>query len=451
MLIDCGPDVPRAATRFGVRLASVRHVLFSHVHPDHTEPAVLMWRAWTTAADQPLDVVGPPACLDACRAFVGPWDHADTGPADTGPVVGGSGGSGGSSEPRGSGSLRFLPALAGDVLPLGGFEIRPVAANHGGPVIGPAVLYDVTAPDGGRMLYACDTTTPLPPQTLDALTGRAFDVVLLEENNGDRPGFGDHLDLAGFADVLARLRRCGAVVGTTRVVAVHLSHRNPPGDVLARRLALLDAEVHPDGAVLDISPAALPPARSAGCRGTRRTALDQDPGLPPRPYRVLITGGARSGKSVEAERRLAARPDVVYVATAGPVTPGDAEWAARVDAHAARRPSHWTTVETADLVSLLCADGPPLLVDCLTLWLATHLDGQRLDGAGPTPVDTLVAAWRNTRREVVAVTNEVGSGIVPATAVGRRFRDALGRLNAAIAAESDEVWHVVAGIPTRLR
>ncbi|WP_239375526.1 bifunctional adenosylcobinamide kinase/adenosylcobinamide-phosphate guanylyltransferase [Frankia sp. Cj5] len=461
MLIDCGPDVPRAATRFGVRLAGVRHLLFSHAHPDHTGPAALLWREWATAADQPLDVVGPPACLDACRAFVGPWDGPAEGSAAENPAVQAAD----SPAPSGSGAFRFHPVVAGGVLALGGFEIRPVAANHGGAVIGPAVLYDVTAPDGGRVLYACDTAAPLPPRTLDALTGRAFDAVLMEENNGDRPGFGDHLGLASFADVLAQLRQHGAVVGTTRVLAVHLSHRNPPGDALARRLALMGAEVHPDGAVLDIipnaSPNAIPDTSSTAAsdttsasvpvtarHGTRRTRSAS--GLP-RPYRVLVTGGARSGKSAEAERRLAAWPDVVYVATAGPVAPGDTEWAARVHAHTIRRPRHWTTVETAELTPLLSTDGPPLLVDCLTLWLTAHLDDDPVDGGWPARVDTLVAAWRDTRRHVVAVTNEVGSGIVPTSAVGRRFRDALGRLNAAVAAESDEVWHVVAGIPARLR
>ncbi|AEH10510.1 MULTISPECIES: bifunctional adenosylcobinamide kinase/adenosylcobinamide-phosphate guanylyltransferase [Protofrankia] len=501
LLIDCGPDVPRAATRFGVRLADVRHLLFSHAHGDHTGPAALLWRTWSTVATRPLDVVGPPASLDACRPFVAPPD-GDTG------------------------ALRFRLAHAGDVLSLDGFEIRALAANHGAAFVGPALLYDITAPDGGRLLYACDTAAPLPPATLDALTGRAFDVVLMEENNGDRPGFGDHLDLATFADVLARLRRREAVVETTRVVAVHLSHRNPPGDELARRLALMGAHLYPDGTVIatgtgtggvrgttapgnvldaaggDVlgtvvasgapgsttSNGVLGPA-GTGAGGTGTAGTDgggrpertvfrgtRPPVGPPRPYRVLITGGARSGKSAEAERRLTAWPEVVYVATAGPVPPGDSDWAARVAAHRTRRPSHWTTLETTDLPPLLRADGPPLLIDCLTLWLTAHLseehpdDGHRAgnspsdDGATgetatgetsagewPTRLRELLAAWRDTRRHVIAVTNEVGSGVVPATAVGRRFRDALGRLNAAVAAESDEVWHVVAGIPTRLR
>ncbi|WP_250285809.1 MBL fold metallo-hydrolase, partial [Frankia sp. CiP1_Cm_nod2] len=239
LLIDCGPDVPRAATRFGVRLADVRHLLFSHAHGDHTSPEALLWRTWSTVATRPLDVVGPPASLDACRPFVAPPD-GDTG------------------------ALRFHPAHAGDVLSLDGFVIRALAANHGAAFVGPALLYDITAPDGGRLLYACDTAAPLPPATLDALAGRAFDVVLMEENNGDRPGFGDHLDLATFADVLAELRRRGAVAEATRVVAVHLGHRNPPGDELARRLALMGAHLHPDGTVIDTATGNLPGNAAAG-------------------------------------------------------------------------------------------------------------------------------------------------------------------------------------------
>jgi adenosylcobinamide kinase/adenosylcobinamide-phosphate guanylyltransferase len=81
------------------------------------------------------------------------------------------------------------------------------------------------------------------------------------------------------------------------------------------------------------------------------------------------------------------------------------------------------------------------LIDCLGLWLAR----------GSEDSDALVAAWRECQREVVLVTNEVGSGIVPATVSGREFRDALGRLNARLAAESDEVWQCVTGVACRLR
>jgi adenosylcobinamide kinase/adenosylcobinamide-phosphate guanylyltransferase len=120
-----------------------------------------------------------------------------------------------------------------------------------------------------------------------------------------------------------------------------------------------------------------------------------------------------------------------------------------VAAHQARRPAHWHTVETGDVAELLRGAGPEdaVLVDCVTLWLGGCLDDPGRDQASAE----LVAAWRSTRARVVLVTNEVGSSVHPATPAGRAFADALGTLNAQLAREADEVWHVVAGQPTRLR
>jgi adenosylcobinamide kinase/adenosylcobinamide-phosphate guanylyltransferase len=189
------------------------------------------------------------------------------------------------------------------------------------------------------------------------------------------------------------------------------------------------------------------------------------PGRPRRgrPFRVLVLGGARSGKSVTAERMLAQRERVDYVAC-GPAADGtDPAWAERVRLHRERRPAHWTTVETLDVAGLLAEAPParqavPVLVDCLSTWLAGVMDECGLwtaaDGADKrvaSRVDALLDAWRSTRRQVVAVSNEVGSGIVPATVSGGRFRDELGTLNARIAAECEQVWLCVAGIPRRIR
>ncbi|ONH28374.1 hypothetical protein BL253_19465 [Pseudofrankia asymbiotica] len=188
MLVDLGPDVPRAAARFGVDLGRLRHLVIGHAHPDHLGPEALMWRSWSTVADRPLDVVGPRAVLDAVAAFLTRWERRAPGEAGS--------------------PLHPRLALAGSPIRLGGpgpdgggYLVVPVAAAHGDASVGPAVLYDITAPDGARLLYACDTG-PLPAATVEALAGREFDVALVEENNGDRPGFGDHLDLATFtADV----------------------------------------------------------------------------------------------------------------------------------------------------------------------------------------------------------------------------------------------------------
>ena len=196
--------------------------------------------------------------------------------------------------------------------------------------------------------------------------------------------------------------------------------------------------------------------------------------LPRRPggrgYRVLVLGGARSGKSVTAERLLAGRDRVDYVATGAVPDASDPEWAARVAIHQERRPPHWATLETRDLEGVLAApdrpapDSPtqkvptPVLVDCLSTWLAGVMDECGLWSAAPgadkalaARVDGLLSAWRATRRIVVAVSSEVGSGVVPATASGSRYRDELGLLNTRIAAECQQVWLCTAGIPRRLR
>jgi adenosylcobinamide kinase/adenosylcobinamide-phosphate guanylyltransferase len=161
-----------------------------------------------------------------------------------------------------------------------------------------------------------------------------------------------------------------------------------------------------------------------------------------RPHRTLILGGARSGKSTAAERRLAEEPEVTYVATARPeLEEWDTEWAERVQAHRDRRPPNWVTIETRDVAKVLNEATGAVLVDCLSLWLGDAIEHD--DYA--ERIDELVAAWRGTQARVTAVSNEVGSGVVPESASGRLFRDELGRLNARIAAESDEVLLTVAG------
>ena len=157
-----------------------------------------------------------------------------------------------------------------------------------------------------------------------------------------------------------------------------------------------------------------------------------------------MLGGSRSGKSAVAESLLAGAPAVEYLATAA-ADPGDAEWTARIAAHQARRPPHWSTLETSNNVAeVLRRDGVPVLIDSITLWLSAGLDD-----AGR--IDDLCSAWGVSARRVVAVSDEVGSGVVPATDAGRRFRDALGELNQRLAAAADDVYLVIAGLPLRLK
>lgn len=175
--------------------------------------------------------------------------------------------------------------------------------------------------------------------------------------------------------------------------------------------------------------------------------------------KTLVIGGARSGKSRAAESLLTDATGVTYVATA--YAPGDdVEWQERVALHRSRRPAGWATVESLDLVGLLGTTGGPLLVDCLTLWLTRMMDrhdcwsddawatGGALALRGET--DALVTAIRGAARDVVLVTNEVGQGVVPATPSGRRFRDEMGLLNTAVAAECEDVLWCMAGRVVRL-
>ncbi|MET9956366.1 bifunctional adenosylcobinamide kinase/adenosylcobinamide-phosphate guanylyltransferase [Streptomyces sp. NPDC006339] len=289
------------------------------------------------------------------------------------------------------------------------------------PMDAPGTGYEVTSADGERLLY-------LPPGGAPAglEDGRTpYDMVVA--------------DVTGRPDALARLRASGAVGASTDVVAVHLDHDTPTGAELDRRLAAAGARAVPDGTTLYVG---------------------EYHAVPEVPRRTLVTGGARSGKSVEAERRLETFPEVLYVATGG-TREGDQEWARRVSLHRERRPGSWRTAETCDLVPLLREDGCALLIDCLSLWLTDAMDrvgawdDERWAAGGreelAARIAELVTAVRETSRTVVTVTNEVGSGVVPSTAAGRRFRDELGRLNAAFGDECEQVVLVVAGQALVLR
>jgi len=164
---------------------------------------------------------------------------------------------------------------------------------------------------------------------------------------------------------------------------------------------------------------------------------------------ILVTGGARSGKSAIAERLITQLgPDPVYIATA---EAHDEEMVARIAGHRARRGADWITHDAPiDLVGALAStDGAgPRLVDCLTLWLSNLM----LSGADwEDAAGDLVSALGRQLSPVVLVTNEVGAGIVPENKLARAFRDAAGLLNQRVAASSDEVYFAVSGLPLQLK
>jgi adenosyl cobinamide kinase/adenosyl cobinamide phosphate guanylyltransferase/NaMN:DMB phosphoribosyltransferase len=171
---------------------------------------------------------------------------------------------------------------------------------------------------------------------------------------------------------------------------------------------------------------------------------------------VLVLGGIRSGKSEFAESLVADAPSVHYVATAAGAE-DDPEWIARIEAHQRRRPQSWSTEETgadpARLAAVL-ADAKPddtVLVDDLGGWVTALLDPARQPNDDEATVTELAEAVRACAARVVLVSPEVGLSLVPMTAVGRAFADALGTTNQALAAVCDRVAFVVAGQPSWLK
>jgi adenosylcobinamide kinase/adenosylcobinamide-phosphate guanylyltransferase len=173
-------------------------------------------------------------------------------------------------------------------------------------------------------------------------------------------------------------------------------------------------------------------------------------GRPCLPRVTLILGGARSGKSSYAERLVEhAASGGTYCATA---EASDDEMAERIAAHRARRGPFWRTVEAplalASAIAAHTEPERPILVDCLTLWLSNLLfAGKQAD----KEAGALCSALRKAAGAVVLVSNEVGMGLVPGTPLGRRFRDAAGRLNQEVAALADRVVFVAAGLPLVLK
>ena len=163
---------------------------------------------------------------------------------------------------------------------------------------------------------------------------------------------------------------------------------------------------------------------------------------------TVLTGGARSGKSAAAVAAAeASGAPVTFIATA---EPGDSEMAERIARHRARRPAHWTTVEARhDLAGAVAGVDPAgtVIIDCLSIWTTNRmLEDPPVDGAELVADASGLAVQLTTRPGLaVVVTNEVGSGVVPPTPLGRDFRDVLGLVNQAMVRAADSAYLVVAG------
>jgi adenosylcobinamide kinase/adenosylcobinamide-phosphate guanylyltransferase len=169
---------------------------------------------------------------------------------------------------------------------------------------------------------------------------------------------------------------------------------------------------------------------------------------------ILITGGARSGKSRFAESRAEEYPRLRgYLATA---EPRDGEMTLRIDRHRARRGDDWeTTEEPLDLSGALCASEgrySVVLVDCITLWLSNllfHHEGDVARVLGR--VRELTELFPGLSTPLIMVTNEVGMGIVPEHPLARSFRDLAGEANQLIAERADQVYVCISGMPLKLK
>ena len=171
------------------------------------------------------------------------------------------------------------------------------------------------------------------------------------------------------------------------------------------------------------------------------------------PKLILILGGARAGKSTFAlhlAKERAGQGSVTFIATAQAL---DAEMEQRIARHRDERPAHWTTIEEPyhlDEALINASNSDVALVDCLTLFVSNWL--LREDEHTLNEVSQRFLATVTSRTQtVIAVSNEVGLGLVPETPLGRTFRDLLGRVNQQFAEAADEVYLLVAGLPLRLK
>jgi adenosylcobinamide kinase/adenosylcobinamide-phosphate guanylyltransferase len=169
---------------------------------------------------------------------------------------------------------------------------------------------------------------------------------------------------------------------------------------------------------------------------------------------VLVLGGVRSGKSRYAQRLAERRDRVTFIATAE--HRDDEEMRLKIERHRAERPASWTTVEEpldlAAAIQSAGSKGDAVLVDCLTLFAANLLETLGNDEVKlRSLIDGLCEALQSAPCTVILVSNEVGSGVVPAYASGRRFRDLVGEINQRVAAIADTVLLMVAGLPLALK
>ncbi len=167
---------------------------------------------------------------------------------------------------------------------------------------------------------------------------------------------------------------------------------------------------------------------------------------------TIITGGTRSGKSSHAVELAGKQAKVVFIATCQPL---DDEMKQRIDKHRADRPAEWITIEEpldiAVAVKRAADSADTAILDCLTLYISNHLVKGNNEETILKDIEKLFITVRDSNLHLIAVTNEVGSGIVPDSKLGREFRDIAGRINQRMANQAEEVWLLTCGIPMKIK
>ncbi len=213
-LIDCGPDLAAACMAQGISLGKLKRIFVTHTHEDHFCPSnaglVAMSR---TRGQEPVDVylseAGCQAMLDGAYRLGEEFRDADA------------------LQGLSRGLIRLHPLKTFEAVEIDGYQVLPVRTTHRVSDRETAVNYRICCPDGTRLLYACDTGI-YPPDTLEALSGSAVDVLILEATFGSRTDTdtASHLNAGAFLQMLDLLRQHGVIRQNTRIYATHINHKH---------------------------------------------------------------------------------------------------------------------------------------------------------------------------------------------------------------------------------
>lgn len=218
LLIECGPELPRNAERHRVLLEEIEHLVVTHGHWDHCSGIPLLIRQWAKV-DAPLNVIAPSLTLRSLQQ----WVSSDS-------------------------QVEWIEALPFRPIALGEYVVVPLLANH--ESFGEAGILPLITDGDSYVLWATDTG-PLPDETIRALSTHPLDLIFLDETWGELSGpHSDHLNLNSFGETISQLKNCGAITGKTHISPIHMSHRNPPTQILREKIRQMGAKLPFDGDVI---------------------------------------------------------------------------------------------------------------------------------------------------------------------------------------------------------